>query len=84
MSKKDKKMSKKDKKMVEPVDNDPKMVDPESAPEPEKKSKAKKGALVCVRTIRDGGDKYAPGDEYKGKDKATTKHLLKRGAIEKV
>ena len=77
-------MSKKDKKMVEPVDNDPKMVDPESAPEPEKKSKAKKGALVCVRTIRDGGDTYAAGDEYKGKDKTITKRLLERGAIRKV
>ena len=77
-------MAKKDKKMVEPVDNDPKMVDPESAPEPEKKSKAKKGALVCVRTIRDGGDTYVAGDEYKGKDKTITKRLLERGAIRKV
>ena len=71
-------------KMVDPDEGEQKMVDPETAPEPEKKSKLKKGTLVCMRVIRDGGDTYVAGDEYKGKDKATTKHLLKRGAIEKV
>jgi len=81
-------MSKKDKKMVEPTDEDAvEMVDEtveEDTPEPEKKSKAKKGTLVCTRTIRDGGDKYASGDEYKGTNKTITKRLLERGAIEKV
>jgi len=81
MSKKDKKMSKKDKKMVDSVDDDAvEMVDTD---EPENKSKAKKGTLVCTRTIRDGGDSYVVGEEYKGKDKAITKRLLERDAIKK-
>ena len=84
MSKKDKKMSKKDKKMVDPVNEDAvEMVDGETDTKPETKSKHKKGTLVCTRTIRDGGDKYAPGDEYNGKDKTITKRLLERGAIKK-
>lgn len=81
MSKKDKKMSKKDKETVAPVEE--KAVDKESTPEPETKSKVKKGTLVCTRNIHDGGDKYAAGDEYKGTNKDITKHLLNRGAIKK-
>ena len=75
-------MSKKDKKMVDPVEGETvEMVDETVK---EDTPKAKKGTLVCTRTIRDGGDKYVAGDKYEGKDKTITKHLLKRGAIKKV
>lgn len=70
-------MSKKEKKAASP-DNK------KSTPEPKEKSKFEKGTLVCTRNIRDGGDTYTAGDEYKGTNKDTTKRLLERGAIKKV
>ena len=71
-------------KAVDPDGDETKTVKPDTVPEPKEKSKFKKGTLVCVRNIRDGGDTYVAGDEYNGKNKDTTKRLLERGAIRKV
>ena len=84
-------MAKGKKKMVDPAE-DVEMVDEDieleteedTESKPSQKYKFKKGTLICVRTIRDGGNKYTTGDEYKGKDKGIAKRLLERGAIRKV
>ncbi len=75
-----------DKESAEMVEEDTTEEAPEeeTAPEPETKSKFKKGTLVCMRRIRDNSGNYNVGDKYKGEDKAFIKKMIKRGTIRKV
>ena len=52
--------------------------DSKSESKPESGKRDRKGALICRFKIKGNGDKYNPGDVYKGKN---AKYLLKRGSI---